>query len=80
MCRIVYLSICLFFFTNCYQYNVKLQPNVNESKVIKFKVPIRQERASGFHEDEDLSYLCEPHKMVYIEFKLNSPQEVWCEK
>jgi hypothetical protein len=80
MFRLVYLVICLFSFGSCYQYNVKLQPRVDESKVIKLKVPIRQERASGYHEDEDLSYLCEPLKMVYIEFKLNAPQEVWCEK
>jgi hypothetical protein len=80
MYRIIYLFAFLFQFVYCHQFNVKLQPSIDESKVIKLKVPIRQERSSGFHEDEDLTYLCEPHKMVYIEFKRYQPKEVWCEK
>lgn len=71
--------LILVLFLQCSNFEVQLDPKFNESKVIKLKVPIRQERASGFHEDEDISSLCEPRKMVYIKFSMNQPQEVWCE-
>ncbi|HNH08584.1 MAG TPA: hypothetical protein PK683_08780 [Leptospiraceae bacterium] len=73
------ISLFLILILGCKNFDVQLAPKFNESKVVKLKVPIRQERASGYHEDEDISSLCEPKKMVYIKFSFNQPQEVWCE-
>jgi hypothetical protein len=52
----------------------------DEKNIVKLKVPIKQQRASFFHDEEDLSELCFPNKMVQMNFANNQPREVWCEK
>lgn len=78
MRKIIFLIILFLF--SCHSYEVKNKKGIDESKVVKLKVPIRQERGSGFHEEEDISYICAPKEIVFIQFANNMPQEVWCEK
>ena len=56
-----------------------MNPKIDESKVSKLKVPFKN-RVSFAHEEEDLSYICAPKQIVYVEFFNNIPLEVWCEK
>ncbi len=77
--RKIILLIILFLFS-CYSYEVINKKGIDESKVVKLKVPIRQERGSGFHDEEDISFICAPKEIVFIKFANNMPQEVWCEK
>jgi hypothetical protein len=80
MYKIIFSIILIFFISGCKVFEIRFNKEINESNVVKLKVPIRQERTSWFHEDEDLSYICEPKQMVFIKFSANQPSEVWCEK
>ena len=77
--RKIILFFILFLFS-CHSYEIINKKGIDESKVAKLKVPIRQERGSGYHDEEDISYICAPKEMVFIKFSLNMPEEVWCEK
>ncbi len=62
---------------NCHVYNVNLREEVDESTVEVVKVP-SQMRASGFHEEEDLTPLCGDKQIVHVVFMSNTPFKVWC--
>lgn len=58
-------------------FHVNLQEDVDESNVQVVEVPPKN-RASGFHEEEDLTPLCKGRRIVYVKFMMNTPSEVWC--
>ncbi|MDX1958264.1 MAG: hypothetical protein SFU98_06805 [Leptospiraceae bacterium] len=79
MRRLVIIFFVSILLVSCNSYKVRMNPKIDESKVSKLKVPFKN-RVSFAHEEEDLSYICAPKQIVYVEFFNNIPLEVWCEK
>ncbi|MDF3819896.1 hypothetical protein P3G55_08305 [Leptospira sp. 96542] len=68
--------ICLLG-VGCYSYEIRLEENIDEAKVTKLTVP-EFESSFSIKKERDLSYLCEPNKIVYIKFFRTTAKEVWC--
>lgn len=76
--KLLFIMSLLITLNSCRTYKIYLKDGVNEAKVKKVAVP-RKLRASGFHEEEDLTSLCPDSEIVYIRFFSNVPIEVWCD-